>query len=235
MLTAAEVAIETVCVPVAGRHCATDPAAGGLNFAMARLRAVLRFALLEFGPLLVFWALLAAFGIRVAIAGSVAFILADTAWRRWRGMAFTRLYVLSSGLTVVFGTVDLLSASPFMLKYEAVVTNAATGFAFVAGARGPRPLIQEVAEQRAGQPYPDRPDIHKFFQLFTLAWALYFFIKAAFYLAVGAMLPLASAMAVRSVVGGVSLGLMVLVSTTQGRRLFALCTRLGLLPKAETA
>ena len=39
------------------------------------------------------------------------------------------------------------------------------------------------------------------------------------------------AMALRSVVGSASFGLMILVSATQGRRLFFLCRRLGLLPK----
>ena len=43
------------------------------------------------------------------------------------------------------------------------------------------------------------------------------------------------AMALRSVAGGVSLGLMIVVSATQGRRLFFLCRRLGLLPEPEAA
>lgn len=46
-------------------------------------------------------------------------------------------------------------------------------------------------------------------------------------------MPIMEAMALRSVIGGVSLGLMIAVSMTQGRRLFFLCRRLGLLPKPE--
>ena len=38
------------------------------------------------------------------------------------------------------------------------------------------------------------------------------------------------AMALRSILGGVSLGLMIAFSVTQGRRMFFLCRRLGLLP-----
>ena len=41
------------------------------------------------------------------------------------------------------------------------------------------------------------------------------------------------AMALRSVIGGVSLGLMIAISVTQGRRLFFLCRRLDLLPEAD--
>jgi hypothetical protein len=46
-------------------------------------------------------------------------------------------------------------------------------------------------------------------------------------------MPMLEAMALRSAIGGVSLGLMIAVSVTQGRRLFFLCRRLGLLPKPE--
>ena len=188
-----------------------------------------RWVMADFGPLVVFWILLLAFGIKTAIAGSVVFILGDCLWRWCRGLAFTRIYLLTSGLTVVFGVVDLLSATPFMLKYEGVVTNVVTGLAFAAGARGPRPIVQELAEQRRGERFEHRPDIVRFFQ-FTLGWAAYFFVKAGFYLVVGQMMPMAEAMAVRSVVGSASLGLMIVLSFTQGRRLFLLCQRMGLLP-----
>lgn len=197
-----------------------------------RLLGVLRWTLAEFGPLVVFWGLMLAFGIRIAIAGSLLFILGDSLWRWWRGLEFTRLYLLIIGLTLVFGSIDLVSATPFMLKYEAVITNVVTGMAFVAGARGPMPLLQELAEQRQGTPFEDRPDITRFFQIFTLLWAAYFFIKAGFYLAIGEMLPMAQAMAIRSVAGSISMGLMTVLSVTQGRRLFFLCRWLGLLPPA---
>lgn len=191
----------------------------------------LRWVLADFGPLLMFWALNLAFGLKPAIAGSVLFILADSLWRWRRRLPFTRIYILASVLTVVFGSVDLLSATPFMLKYEAVITNMFTGLAFVAGARGSRPLIMELAEQRQGSPFPQRPDVTRFFQLFTLLWAGYFFLKAGFYIVVALLMPLTQAMVVRSVVGGTSLALMVAVSVTQGRRLFRLCQWMGLLPQ----
>ncbi len=194
----------------------------------------LRWVLADFGPLLMFWALDLAFGLKPAIAGSVLFILADGMWRWRRGLPFTRIYILTSVLTGVFGSVDLLAATPFMLKYEAVITNAFTGLAFVAGARGSRPLIMELAEQRQGSPFPKRADVTRFFQLFTLLWAAYFFVKAAVYLAVALMMPLTQAMLVRSVAGSVSLALMIAVSVTQGRRLFRLCQWLGLLPQVSS-
>jgi intracellular septation protein A len=201
---------------------------------MQRLRAVLSFVLWEFGPLIALVALSAAFGLKVAIAGTLALIAIDSVRRLWLHIPFTRIYLLSSGLAVVFGTIDLLSQTPFMLKYEAVITNVATGMAFVAGSRGDKPMLQEIAEQR-GQQFPDREDIRHFFRLFTLLWAAYFFLKAGVYLWLGAILPMPRALLLRSIIGGVSLGLMIAVSVTQGRRLFFLCRWLGLLPVVEAA
>jgi intracellular septation protein A len=199
---------------------------------MSRLLAVIRFALAEFGPLIVFWALAATLGVKPAILGSILFIVAGAAWRRLKRLKFTRLYLLTSGLTLVFGLVDLASTSPFMLKYEAVITNAATALAFVAGAMGEKPIIQEVAEQR-GETFVATEEVRGFFRLFTLVWAAYFFLKAIVYFWMAWTLPLLEAMALRSVAGSISLGLMIAVSATQGRRIFFLCRRLGLLPKPD--
>ncbi|MFZ1963635.1 MAG: septation protein IspZ [Roseiarcus sp.] len=197
---------------------------------MARLFALARFVVLEFGPLVAFWILSYALGVKAAIVGSIVVIAADATWRRLRRLDFTRLYVLTSGLTLVFGAVDLMSAQPFMLKYEAAVTNVATGIAFVVGALGAKPLIQEVAEQRQGKPFSGGADIRRFFQLLTLFWAAYFFVKAGFYCWTAWTFPMAQAMALRSLIGGVSLGAMIGLSVTQGRRLFFVCRWLGLLP-----
>lgn len=201
---------------------------------LQRLSGLLKFVLWEFGPLIILLALSRAFGLKVAIAGTVTFILVDGARRFWRRLPVTRIYLLSSGLALVFGTIDLLSQTPFMLKYEGVITNLVTGFAFVAGARGEKPMIQEIAEQR-GEAFPVRPDVTHFFRLFTLAWAAYFFVKAAAYLWIGEVIALQDALLLRSIIGSASLGLMIAISITQGRRLFFLCRRLGLLPVVADA
>lgn len=199
---------------------------------VSKLLAAGRWALAEFGPLIVFWALALTLGVKPAIAGSILFILGDAVWRWRKELAFTRLYLLVSVLTLVFGGIDLVSTSPFMLKYEAAITNVATGFAFVAGALGETPIIQEMAAQR-GESVPANAETRAFFRLFTLLWAAYFFVKAAFYVWAVWTLPMLEAMALRSVVGSASLGLMIVLSATQGRRLFFLCRRLGLLPKPD--
>jgi len=201
---------------------------------MARLRRFLRFVFGDFGPLIAFWAFYLPFGIRGAISATVIYVIGDFVHRLRYGRSFTRIYLLSSSLAVVFGAIDLLAATPFMLRYEAVVTNVATGLFFVAGARGSKPLIQEFAEQRSG-PFPERADIHRYFELFTYAWAAYFFLKAGAYYAIGQAYPLAAAMAIRSILGGISFAIMILGSAALGRRGFFLAQRLGWLPEVEPA
>jgi intracellular septation protein A len=201
---------------------------------MSNLAAVARFALAEFGPLITFWLLTLAFGVKAAILGSIVFIVVDAVWRWRKGLRFTRLYLLVSALTLVFGFVDLIATSPFMLKYEAAVSNVVTGIAFVVGALGEKPIIQEIAEQR-GETFVATDEIRTFFRLFTLVWAAYFFLKAILFAWMAWAMPMLEAMALRSAIGSVSLGLMIAISVTQGRRLFFLCRRFGLLPKATPA
>ena len=202
---------------------------------MNRLRPVLAFVIAEFGPLIALWGLYFAFNMKVAIAGSLAVILLDAGVRLYRGKPFTRLYLLVSALTLAFGTVDLFAATPFLLVYEAPITNVLTGAAFVVGAFGEKPMLMEVAQARPGVVVPATEETRRFFRLFTLMWAAYFFLKAAVYLWIAATLPLTQALALRSLLGGVSLGLMIALSVTQGRRLFHLCRRLGWLGAQEAA
>jgi len=200
---------------------------------MQRVLGFLRYIVMEFGALIVFWVALYFFGIKPAIAATIAFILLDALYR-WRARKpVTRIYVLTSTLAVVFGAIDLYAANPFMIKYEAVITNTVTGIFFVLGARGEKSMLQEMAERR--QQFPDRPDVRYFFRLFTLFWSSYFFIKAAVYLWLGLILPLERALALRVVIGNVSLVAMLALSFLGGRRLFFLCRWLGLLPTVDLA
>jgi len=194
-----------------------------------KIGELLRFLVGEFAPLLVFYGLLAVFGLKPAIAGSIAFILLDAARHRLQRIAFTHVYLLSAGLTVAFGVIDLSVQTPFMLSYESVITSLVVGVFFTLGARGERPMLQEMAERNAGEAFPVRPDVTHFFRLLTLLWAGYFFAKAAAYFWLARNFSLVEAGMIRSVSGPVSLGVMMLISF-QGRRLFRLCRWLGLLP-----
>lgn len=190
-------------------------------------------ALLELGPLLIFWVLLWTVDLKIAIGTGVVLLLADAAYRRWRGMPITKLYILSGGLTVLFGCIDIFAQTPFMLKYEDVITSLVIAGALGWGARGEKSMMQGLVEQQQGADFEDGPDIRRFFKLFTLLWCLYFVLKAAVYLWLGAIMPMEDALTVRPIVGTVSLGAMMLVSW-KAQVLFDFGVRIGILPAADT-
>jgi intracellular septation protein A len=189
-------------------------------------------AALEIGPLLIFWVLMYTVDLKVAIAVGVVLLLGDAAFRYWRGMPITKLYVLSGGLTVLFGVIDLWAQTPFMLQYEDVITSLVIAVVFAWGARGEKSAIQTMVEQQNPGALDDGPDIRRFFKLFTWLWAAYFVLKAAVYLWLGAILPMDQALTVRPIVGTASLGAMLLLSW-KARSVFDFAERIGLLPATE--
>ena len=195
----------------------------------ARVLGVAGFVLRTFGPLIVFYGLLSAFGLKAAIGGLVVYMLLDVLRHRLYRIPFTRIYLLSAGLTIGFGVIDIAARTPFMLSYESVITSVALGVFFAAGTRGERPLLQDLAEQAEDEPLPPDPEETLFFRLLTLLWAGYFFAEAAGYLWIARTQPVERAVEIRSVISPVGLGLMFLASF-QARRLFALLRRLGWLP-----
>ena len=195
---------------------------------LAQGRKLARASAFDFGGMIVFYVLLYTVGLKAAIAGTIVFLVADVVRHKIAKLGFPKIYILSSAMALGFGLVDLLAKTPFMIKYEAVITSLVLAGMFAFGARG-KSMIQEMAEQQQGEALTDRPDIRRFFQLMTLMWASYFLVKAIVYAWIGAVLPIEQTMRIRPVIGTASLLVMVAIST-QAQRLFSLGKRVGLLP-----
>jgi intracellular septation protein A len=196
---------------------------------MSRVLTLLKFVIAQFGTLVVFYALLYTLGLKAAIGGAIVFVILDGVRRRVQGEAFPKLYILTSLLTFVFGGIDLMAETPFMIKYEAVITSAVLAVTFAYSVRGAKPMLQTIAEEQTKQSFADRPDIRAFFVLLTFTWVGYFVLRAITYLWLGETLPIEEVMKIRPIIGSASLLVMFAISF-QGRRLFLLLERLGLLP-----
>lgn len=192
-------------------------------------RNIFRTLFLEFGGVILFWIMLWQFGLRPAIAATILFVLIDGSRRLVRHLPVTRVWIFANALTLLFGAIDLHAATPFMIRYEGMIGNVVIGLVFTAGAFGRKPMIQEIAEERQGEAFADRPDVRRFFKAFTLVWAGYFFAKALAYLWIMQSFPLGQALAIRSVVGTGSFVVMLLISS-RGRRLYDMSRRWNLLP-----
>lgn len=195
---------------------------------IGQIAGQLRAGMFDFGGIVVFYLLLWCVGLKAAIAGTIVFIVLDAVRRIRRKLGFPRIYLLSNALVICFGGIDLLSANPFMIKYEAVISSLAVGAMFALGARG-RSIIQELVEQQSGEA-DDSPEMRRFFQLMTLLWAAYFVVKAGVYFWIGQVVPIERAMEIRPVISIVSLAAMIALCT-RGRWLFAICEHLSLLPR----
>ena len=129
---------------------------------------------------------------------------------------------------MVFGTVDLASKTPFMLKYEGAVSTFVIAVFFALGARG-RSAIEELMAQQAGAEALDFPHARRFFQLLTLTWALYYLVMSGFYAWVAVHFPYTRAIFIRQVAGFAGLGLMMVVSLAS-RVTWGVFRALGLIP-----
>lgn len=205
------------------------PSTGGTN----RLANILAMILREFGGLVLFVVVNAYAGLKAAIVVVLAFVLIDGLRHAIQRTPVSKLWLVSNGLALVFGAIDLHAANPFMLRYEASISNLVTGIAFAIGAFGVKPMIQQIAEDRQGHEFaPDRPDLRAFFRAFTLVWAEYFLIKAGVYLWLANTLSFNQAMGLRSLIGSGSFFVMLAISY-RGRAIREFCVRRGMFVPAR--
>lgn len=186
-----------------------------------------------FGGLLIFQAVLWTRGAKPAIAASLAYLLLDGIWRLARRQKLPAVWLLSNGLAVAFGIVDLWAKTPFMIRYEGAISNLIVGLLFLAGASGERPRFMDLAEQGMGRPLPrGRPELVAYFRAFAILWAVYSFAKAGLVLWLVTTYPLPKALALRSLIGTATL-IPMLGLSFGGRRVFVLCQSVGLFrPRA---
>ena len=195
--------------------------------------SVARTGAYDFGGIVVFYALMWTAGIKAAIGGTLVFVLFDIWRRRRQRVGFPRLYVLTTGLAIIFGVIDLIAKTPFMLKYEGAVSTFVVGVTFALGARGTS-IIEELVVQKSGAAALDFPHAHRFFQLLTATWAIYYLCLSVFYAWVGVTFPYKRAILIRQVASFVGLGLMMLVSVN-GRALHGVFRAFRLIPREERA
>lgn len=200
---------------------------------LARVKEIGRFTVDNIGAVIVFLVVNHFWGLQAAIAASVVFAVGDAIRHWYLRIPFTRVGVVATTLTIGFGTIDLFAATPFMLRFESVLSNLMTAVVFAGGARGRRPMLLELVERKRGAPFVGRPDLVRFFAILTWTWVGYFVLKSLVYLWIGLELPLDRAIQIRTLWGTASLVAMVVLSSVLAPPLYRLFSRRGWLPPRQ--
>ena len=199
---------------------------------MSRLLRIAKRLFDMFGGLIVFYAVLLAFGTKPAIAATLLFVIVDGGRRLLKRQKLPPLYLASALLGIGFGIIDLAAPSPFMIQWEPLIGNVLIAGFFVSGAFAQVPLTAQFAAQ-SGKDIPlDRPEVMRFMRFWTLVWAVYFLVRGIAFVWIMHQWPLIEALLIRKIAGWVTLGLMIALSFA-GRRLMRAFQLIGLFRPAK--
>lgn len=165
-----------------------------------------KFFFLNLATPLVFFFAFRYLGPKWAIAFAVAVTLVQVAAHVIHRLRFSPFFILSSGFTIVFGSVDLLVAEPRYYRLAPFAENFLLGILFFITLFTERPIISWFAQALPRVIKPDLSELHpNYLRRVTQVWTAYFFVKAFFFLWLAFQVDLAELIVLRSIVGGGSL------------------------------
>ena len=172
-----------------------------------RWAGVARFVLESFGPLIVFIALEHAVSLFAAIVSSIVtgVILVVLQIARDKKISPFTAYIAAS--VAVFGVLDMKYQTGFFVKIEPAIGNALTGLFFLSTVVFGKPIILELAQKQRDEPFTPRAVIY--LRALTVAWGLFFFLRASVYVWMAYRLTIDQALAIRSVASPASFGAMI--------------------------
>lgn len=119
---------------------------------------------------------------RFALPACIVLIVFDTARRYRAKLGFGRLWWLFNSTALGFGFMDRLVGDRLSPDLFGALCALVLATVFTIGSPWRVPLVMQLAEQRQGQfavSDGKRLRLQRFFRLYTLAWALYFALRAA--------------------------------------------------------
>lgn len=175
----------------------------------------------NFATPIVFYIVFQRLGVKPAIAFGVSVaglqILAHV-YFRWRLSFF---FILATGLTVVFGSLDLMVSEPRFFRLEAFFQNFVLGLIFLASLGSQRPMAWRLARSLPVEFQPDFSRLGKqYFLILTQIWGGYLLIKSALFLYLAFRVDLGRLYLFRVVVGNGTAVLLILGEFWVRKRLF---------------
>jgi intracellular septation protein A len=168
---------------------------------------IARFVLESFGPLIVFIALEHAVSLFAAIVSSIVTGVLLVVLQIARDKKISPLTAYIAASVAVFGALDMKYQTGFFVKIEPAIGNSLTGLFFLSTVAFGKPIILELAQKQRAEPF--KPHVASYMRVLTIAWGLFFFVRAATYVWMAYRLTIDQALAIRSVAGPASFGVMI--------------------------
>lgn len=195
-----------------------------------RFQRLLQFIWEDFGPIVVFQIAYRIGGYRLGTEAAMIVAVSEC-WILWRkGQRPTMIFMMSTGLCLIFGTLDLCLNSTAFSIFEAPLINFFIAGVFAVSLRNEKSIVQELVEQRKDFSRFPAEDLRFFFGSFTLLWAAYYFVRAWAFLWVNLHTDISNGLLWRLGVGNISLLAMIGISTVGGRPLWLLAHKYRFLP-----
>lgn len=158
---------------------------------------------------IVFYLLFKTFGAKPAIFVSVAAALIQSIGTRMAGRILSPFFVLASGFTVAFGTLDLLLPKPWFFRFEGFAQNVILAGIFSISLLCKIPLAEKFS-QALPEKFRMDPSLRSqaYLRKLTWIWSGYFFAKGVFYFYLALRVDLGQLVIWRTLVGGGSLVLL---------------------------
>ena len=194
---------------------------------------IAKFALKNFGPLLVFYIANHFYGLKIAVALSVVWTVGEIIWLLASKQSLSLFFKFSAAVTIGFGLVDLYLQQTLLFKYEAALSNAMMGVFFALSLFSEKPIIREFAEAQGRISSELSPDGEYYFKFLTVVWTIYMFSKAGFYLWLASAYSLEGGLAIRATVGNSTFYCLLAISIFGSAQIKAILARLKLLPSTR--
>jgi len=199
---------------------------------MEKIKGVLKFLLLNFGPLIVFYAINKFFDFKIAVICSIAFVGFEFLYLRIAKKPISSFFIFSSLLVVVFGLLDIFLAQAFFFKLEAGILNLISAAYFALSLFRPKSIIEEVARQKgqASTEHKLQEDQTFFFKVLTSVWVVYFLVKAGAFTWVNFTTDMQDGLIYRMTLGPLSFWVLLGLSYGLGPTLWRTLERCKLMP-----
>ena len=179
---------------------------------LRNLWTVLEFVLKNFATPIAFFVVFEGYGAKPAIAMAigVTFIQLFAHWIL--ELSLSPFFLVASGFTVALGSIDLVIASPQFYRLEPFAQNFVMSVMFASTLFTKMPMVAWFA---AALPEKIRPNVsvtdpagRRYFRQVTFVWSIYFVLKSFFFLYLAFQVDLGRLVILRSVIGGVTLAMM---------------------------